>query len=367
VPEDGDPSAGKNPSPSLGGSAVHVLVIGGTRYFGRILVRRLLARGDRVTLYTRGNTRPEFWDEVDHILGDRKDVDALRAHLAGRAFDAVIDQQAYRREDVEAVTKALGDRVGRYVFTSTGSVYQEGYVDFLNQCPLRESDLDLARVSWEFLPGETEYAAGKRHCERYLVEHPEFLWTVVRMPAVMGWDDPSGRMWFYVQRALDRGPLLWPLEAQMPWCTLYCDDAAEALLDALATERTRNQIYHVVGDEILTPERWAGEVWRAAGGSPDAPSPVVYVPKLLLARLLPESSPPMAHAVPYVPDLRKSRDEFGFHTTPLSEWIARTVRWYRDQYRGPDSKGYGQRAREIELAQVYPQRQAELAESIGRE
>ena len=37
---------------------MHVLVIGGSGYFGRILVERLLERGDQVTLYTRGNTRP---------------------------------------------------------------------------------------------------------------------------------------------------------------------------------------------------------------------------------------------------------------------------------------------------------------------
>src|SRR5207244_1757026 len=110
--------------------------------------------------------------------------------------------------------------------------------------PLRESDLDLARVSWDYLPGESEYGAGKRHCEKYLVERASFPWTVVRMPAVMGWDDPTSRMWFFVQRALDGGPLLWPQDRQMPWCTLYCDDAAQALADVLATDRTASRIYH---------------------------------------------------------------------------------------------------------------------------
>ena len=50
-----------------------VLVIGGTLYFGKVIVRKLLERGDEVTIFSRGNTRPDFWDDVDHIQGERDD------------------------------------------------------------------------------------------------------------------------------------------------------------------------------------------------------------------------------------------------------------------------------------------------------
>ena len=58
-----------------------VLVIGGTRYMGRIAVQRMLERGDRVTIFSRGNTRPEWWDQVEHIPGDRKDPTDFAAKL----------------------------------------------------------------------------------------------------------------------------------------------------------------------------------------------------------------------------------------------------------------------------------------------
>ncbi|MBI3972107.1 MAG: NAD-dependent epimerase/dehydratase family protein [Chloroflexi bacterium] len=344
--------------------ARNILIIGGTRYFGRILAQRLLEGGDRVTLYTRGNTRPDFWDDVDHIIGDRTDRDQFRAALAGRRFDAVYDQQAYRREDVAAAVEALDGRIGRYVFTSTGSTYHEGYVDFLNTCPFPESALDHARVTWEILPGETEYAAGKRHGEKYLVEHPTIPYTIVRVPAVMGWDDPTNRMWFYVQRALDGGPLLWPAEEQAPWRTLYVEDAAGALLGVLDTERTRRQIYHVAMSEILTPERWVREVWRAAGMDAGHPAPVVYVPKAALERLLPTSMHWFSRNTPYIQDLRKSRRAFGFTTTPLFEWVGKTVNWYRESYHGGDSKGYDRRAQEIELANRWTEAYESAAASL---
>ena len=38
---------------------MRVLIVGGTKYFGKLIVRRLLARGDQVTLFTRGKTRPD--------------------------------------------------------------------------------------------------------------------------------------------------------------------------------------------------------------------------------------------------------------------------------------------------------------------
>ena len=97
-----------------------VLMIGGTRDFGKISVRLLLERGDNVTVYSRGNARPEFWDEVDHIVGDRTDHDQFVENLKGKHFDAVIDNVAYQVEDVKAAVKALKGRTGKYLVSSTG-------------------------------------------------------------------------------------------------------------------------------------------------------------------------------------------------------------------------------------------------------
>ena len=62
------------------------LVIGGTRYMGRVVVERLLDRGDHVTVYSRGNNRPYWWDRVEHLIGDRTDAADLRSKLRGKDF-----------------------------------------------------------------------------------------------------------------------------------------------------------------------------------------------------------------------------------------------------------------------------------------
>ena len=107
-----------------------ILIIGGTGHMGKIVVQRLLERGDRVTAFSRGSARPEWWDRIEHIQGDRDDRPNFMAKLKGRVFDAVVDSQAHRKEDVESAVETFRGNIGRYLMVSTGSVYLEGTVDF---------------------------------------------------------------------------------------------------------------------------------------------------------------------------------------------------------------------------------------------
>ena len=121
---------------------LEILIIGGTGYMGKIVVQRLLERGDRVTVFSRGSSRPDWWDQVEHIQGDRDNRPDFMAKLMGKKYDAVIDSQAYRKEDVESAVETFRGNIGRYLLVSTGSVYLEGTVDFFNRFPYNESDVD---------------------------------------------------------------------------------------------------------------------------------------------------------------------------------------------------------------------------------
>ena len=127
---------------------MNILIIGGTRYMGRIMVERLLARGDRVTVFSRGVSQPEWWDQVSHIQGDRNDQRDFAAKLKGVSFDAVIDTQAYHKEDVAGAVNAIQGNVGRYLLLSTSSVYLEGMVDFREHCPYDESVVDWSSLEY---------------------------------------------------------------------------------------------------------------------------------------------------------------------------------------------------------------------------
>jgi 2'-hydroxyisoflavone reductase len=67
---------------------MRILILGGTQFLGRHTVDAALARGHDVTLFNRGQTRPELFPNVEKLRGDR---DGDLTAIAGRAFDAVVD------------------------------------------------------------------------------------------------------------------------------------------------------------------------------------------------------------------------------------------------------------------------------------
>ena len=324
------------------------LVIGGTRYMGRHAVEQLLARGDEVTVFSRGNVKPAWWDRVRHVAGDRTDYPAFQASLAGQSFDAVIDMRAFRREDVESAHATFQGRCGRYLLVSTGSVYMRDLVDYGTQCPFKESDVDWSGIDYSYPAGQDTYGTGKRHCEKWLQEHSRIPFTVIRVPAVFGWDDPTGRMWWWVRRALDGGGLVIPAGHHGLFRTLYAADAARTFLRAIDSPAAANQIYHVAMEELTGVERWAGLIWAAAGHSCD----LTFVPETVIRRHpgLDAYAPPLTRAVSTVWDLSKAQREIGFATTPLKEWIGETVAWYRHNGQEDQRTAYAHRAQELALA-----------------
>ena len=61
---------------------MRVLIIGGTRLISTAITRALIARGDAVTLYNRGQTGADIPEGYDTITGNRKDYTAFEAQIA---------------------------------------------------------------------------------------------------------------------------------------------------------------------------------------------------------------------------------------------------------------------------------------------
>src|SRR4051812_44600167 len=101
---------------------MRILIIGGTSFVGRHIAQVALARGHELTLFNRGKTNPGLFPEAEHIRGNRDDG---LVELEGRSFDAVVDPSGYFPRIVRMSADALKDRVGRYLFISTISVYGE--------------------------------------------------------------------------------------------------------------------------------------------------------------------------------------------------------------------------------------------------
>jgi nucleoside-diphosphate-sugar epimerase len=327
---------------------MRVLIIGGTRYMGRLAVEQLLERGDDVTVFSRGNARPGWWDRVRHIAGDRGDRPDFVAKLKGRSFDAVIDMRAFRKEDVESAHDAFYGTCGRYLLVSTGSVYMRDLVDYATRCPFREADVDWSSIDYTYPEGQDAYGVGKRHCEKWLQESSRLPYTVIRVPAVFGWDDPTARMWWWVRRALDGGGVVVPAEHRGVFRTLYAADAARAFLRAIDLPAAANQTYHIAMQELLSVERWTRLIWDAA----DNGASLTFVPEAVIRRQpgLAAYAPPLTRPVSAVWDLSKAQGDLGFRSTPVARWVRDTVDWYREHQEDDPRTAYTHRAAELELA-----------------
>jgi nucleoside-diphosphate-sugar epimerase len=219
--------------------ARQVLVIGGNRYFGKRLIARLLAAGDRVTVLNRGSAPPP--PGTIHLVADRDDENALNTALGSRTFDVVVDQVCYTPRQAATARRVFAGRTGRYVMTSTIEVY--GYED--SSAPVREEAVDARTVPVDLgLPWEdpefldAHYGEGKRQAEAVFAGDPEFPCTAVRVAHVLGGDDDfTGRLDHYAARIRTGEPIAVPV-VNRPSTYIHVEEIADFLFWAVGEDFT---------------------------------------------------------------------------------------------------------------------------------
>lgn len=204
-----------------------ILVVGGNRFFGKRLVGKLLRDAHEVTLLNRGNVADPFGTEVERLRMDRRELAAEHPALRDRAWDIVFDQVCYEAPEALGACAAFHERVGRYVFISSQSVYGPGK-------SIPESDFDPLKHSFHKVANrDRDYAEAKRQCEAVLFRSASFPVAAVRFPIVVGPDDYTGRLRFHVERVREGRALHFPNpKAQLS--LVHSEDAAEFLRNLVA-------------------------------------------------------------------------------------------------------------------------------------
>ena len=171
-----------------------VLVLGGTRFFGRKLVELLLADGHDVTIVTRGKLANPFGDKVKHLIVDRRDTEAFSKAVEGEYYDIVYDNICYSPNEAKAFCDIFNGKMGKLVFTSTLSTYAaDGNA---------KSEADFDPYTYSIQMGDTEaftYSEGKRQAEAVFFKYATSPVVAVRFPIVMGIDDYTKRLHFHVK------------------------------------------------------------------------------------------------------------------------------------------------------------------------
>src|SRR5258707_4064779 len=199
---------------------MRILVLGGPQFLGRHTVDAALARGHQVTLFNRGQTRPDLFPDVEKLRGDR---DGDLTAIAGRDFDAVVDTSGYVPRLVAQTLDALGD-VGHYTFVSSISVYADLSTPPDESTPLAE--LKEPTEEWREAYGELKVL-----CENVVREHfPEAF--IPRPGLIVGPWDPTGRFTYLPRRLAAGGRVLAPLPRGADTQGIGGRDLAEWILHA---------------------------------------------------------------------------------------------------------------------------------------
>ncbi|EEL48274.1 NAD-dependent epimerase/dehydratase [Bacillus cereus Rock3-44] len=177
-----------------------ILIFGGTRFFGKRLVESLLEAGHDLTIATRGLTVDPFGSTVKRAVVDREDEGQLQKILEGESYDVVYDNLCYSPNAAKIICKVLHNKVKRYIVTSSMAVYEPSL-------SLKESDFNP--YEYPIVYGERKdfsYSEGKRLVESVLFQHATFPVIAVRFPVVIGENDYTKRLWFYVENIIKRKP-----------------------------------------------------------------------------------------------------------------------------------------------------------------
>jgi len=186
---------------------VRLLVLGGTKFLGRHAVDAALADAHEVTIFTRGQTNPELFPEVEHLVGDRDgDLEALR----GREWDGVVDTSGYVPRVVRQSAELLRDAVRRYVFVSSISVYADFSAPVSEQTPVAQLEDPHTEEILE------NYGGLKAACERVVEEVYGERSARVRAGLIVGPYDPTDRFTYWPRRIALGGEVLGPGDPDAP-------------------------------------------------------------------------------------------------------------------------------------------------------
>jgi len=223
------PSALGDRSPGKAVAPLNIRILGGTGVTGPEQVNDALARGHKVTLFNRNQTRPDmFKGRVDQLIGD---LGADTSALKDKKFDVVLDNPTTFPFWVRNAAQYLEGNVGHYIFISTMSVYRD------NSVPNKDESDGLTPMPEGVDPYTTVrehagqyYGALKTLSEQEVAKHYGKAYTIVRPGLIVGPLDRSDRFTYWPARIDRGGEVLAPGTPNDPTQFIDARDLAEFMI-----------------------------------------------------------------------------------------------------------------------------------------
>ena len=301
---------------------LNLLFIGGTGVISAAAARLAVARGHRLTVLNRGQSRlRDLPVEAESLTVDGRDAAAVAAALGERTFDVVVDFVAFTPEHVRADIAQFAGRCGQYVFISSASAYQKPPAAL----PIREST-PLHNPYWQ-------YSRDKIACEDVLLEayreqgfpvtiiRPSHTYDRTQIPLLGGWTD--------IHRMRTGQPVVVHGDGTSLWTLTHSTDFAKALVGVFGRSQAVGDSFTITSDEYLPWDALYAEFARAAGAA--APR-IVHVASDTLAAFNPDWSGPLlgdrSHSVIFDNSKVKALVPDFVCTTPVALGFREVIDWF---------------------------------------
>jgi nucleoside-diphosphate-sugar epimerase len=207
-----------------------ILIIGGSRFVGPLIVERLLKNKHNITIFNRGKIKSNY-ENVKFIQDDRRNGFNIKDK-----FDVVIDTCAYKGEHIERAINELN--FDFYLNFSTVAVYKK-----TDKFPLTEESEVGDWPYWE------DYNKGKVECEKVLrknnVKHAN-----IRPVYILGENNYVDREHFIYSKIKNKIPLILPGNGEAKIQFVFAQDVANSIV--LLSERKIEGNFNCCNDDIVT-------------------------------------------------------------------------------------------------------------------
>lgn len=329
----------------------NILIIGGTRNMGYFLTQRLADSGHRVTILNRGMSEDDLPETIYRLRADRTDPQQMKRALMGKSFDVVVDFVMYRQHEAEVIINLLGGAIDHYIMISTGQVYlvREGISRPFTEDSF-EGRIQPPPKANTFAYEEWSYGINKRQAEEALIKaHQEqgFPYTTLRLPMVNSERDSFRRLYSYIIRLKDGGPILIPETPTYPLRHIYGKDVVRVIENLINDKQSVGRAFNISQEETVSIDEFLGILGEHMGITPN----IVRAKRSILEAngFLPDCSPFSERWMSEL-DNTRSKEELGVTYTPLYDYLGKLVEHYTTT-KIAKPVGYKRRQAELQFAE----------------
>jgi nucleoside-diphosphate-sugar epimerase len=332
---------------------MNVLIIGGTKFIGPFVVKKLLEKGHNVALFNRGLTNQSIPENVTWIKGDRETIEKHINEFKEFSPDVILDMIPVNESHAKKTVEVFHNIAKRIVAISSADVYQ-AYGKLIGIEPgepvptpsFEDSNLreKLFPYREQVTPDHRYYDYDKILVERIYMSNNKIPGTVLRLPMVYGPGDQQHRLFEYLKRINDGRPAILLDENLSKWKTArgYVENVAHAITLAITLSNAANNIYNVAENNFEEKE-WVQSISKCMNWNGN----ILVVP----SGVVPLDFNPLQHL-----DLSSSkiREELGYQEiVPFQEGLRRTIEWENSHYPEQIQEGQFNYEREDEIIEKY--------------